>query len=151
MNDTKNTASLNVRSLPVSTKISIEICNLIRSRPLVKARRILQDVVDMRRAIPLRRFNADLAHKPGMAAGRYPINASKIFLGLFDSIEANAENKGLDVNNLFFVYAKADKGEARWRYGRQGKTKMKNTHVKLIVEEKTIENKKPVDNKEVKK
>ena len=141
MVNTNNTASLNVKSLPISTKMSVEICNLIRDKPLSKARRILQDVVDMHRPIPIRRFNADLAHKPGMAAGRYPISASKTFLKLFDSVQANAENKGLNVNNLIFICAKADRGEARWRYGRKGKAKMKNTHIKLVVEEKSADTK----------
>lgn len=140
--DTKtNSASLNVKSLPISTKMSVEICSLIRGRPLFKSRRLLQDVVDMRRAISIRRFNADLGHKPGMGPGRFPIIASKTFLGLFDSIEANAENKGLNVNNLVVTFAKADKGEARWRSGRKGRTKMKNTHVQLVVEERSAENK----------
>ncbi|MBS3152344.1 50S ribosomal protein L22 [Candidatus Woesearchaeota archaeon] len=137
MANTINTASLNVKGLPISTKMSVEICNLIRNKSLLSARRILQDVVTMKRPIPIRRFNADLAHKPGMAAGRYPISASKVFLGLLDSVEANAENKGLNVNNLLVVFAKADKGDARRRYGRKGGVKMKNTHVSLVVEEKT--------------
>ncbi len=141
MTESINTASLKVKSLPISTKMSVEICNLIRDRPLSKSRRLLQDVVDMRRAIPIKRFNADLGHKPGMAAGRFPVIASKTFLKLFDSVEANAENKGLNVNNLVVTFAKADKGEARWRSGRKGRTKMKNTHVQLVVEERAAETK----------
>ncbi|MBI2148108.1 50S ribosomal protein L22 [Candidatus Woesearchaeota archaeon] len=139
MNNKINTAVVNGKSLPISTKMSIEICRLIRNKELSKARRMLNDVVSMKRAIPITRFNADLGHKPGMASGRYPINASKMFLKLFDSVEANAENKGLNVNNLFVTHAKADKGEARWHYGRKGKAKMKNTHVEITVEEKSTE------------
>lgn len=141
MNDKNNTATINVRSLPISTKMTVEICSLVKNKPLFKARRMLQDVVDMKRPIPIKRFNADLCHKPGMAAGRYPVSASSTFLKLLDSVEANAENKGLNVNNLVIVQAKADRGEARWRYGRKGKAKMKNTHVQLIVEEKNLETK----------
>ena len=141
MTDKNNTAKLHVKSLPISTKMSVEICSLVKNKFLAKARRILQDVVDMKRPIPIRRFNADLAHKPGMGAGRYPVSASAVFLKLFDSVEANAENKGLNVNNLFIASAKADRGEARWRYGRKGRAKMKNTHVELIVEEKIREDK----------
>ncbi len=141
MIETTNIASLNAKSVPISTKMSIEICNLIRYRPLSRSRRLLQDVVDMKRAISIRRFNADLGHKPGMGPGRFPIIASKTFLKLFDSVEANAENKGLNVNNLVITFAKADKGEARWRSGRKGRTKMKNTHIQLVVEERSAETK----------
>ena len=139
MEDKKNIATLNGKSLQISTKMSVEICNLIRGRSIPYATRLMQDVVDMRRPIPIKRFNADLAHKPGMASGRYPVNAAKVFLKLLNSVEANAENKGLNVNSLIISFAKADKGEARWRYGRKGETKMKNTHVQLCVEEKATE------------
>ncbi len=142
MADTNNTAVLHGRSLPVSTKISVEICNLIRHKPLSKAKRMMQDVLDMKRPLQLRRYNADLGHKPGLGAARYPIKASEMFLKLLNSVEANAESKGLNVNNLVIIHAKADKGEARWRYGRQGKTKMKNSHIQLKVEEKSTEDKK---------
>lgn len=139
MADTNNFATLNARSLPISTKFAIEICKTIKNRQLSNAKKILQDVVDMKRPIRLVRHNADLGHKPGMGPARYPINSSKMFLKLLNSVEANAENKGLNVNNLIIVFAKADKAEARWRFGRKGRTKMKNTHVQLKVEEKSLE------------
>ena len=112
------------------------ICDEIRNKDLKKARRILQDVVSMRRPLNFKKFNADLCHKPGMAAGKYPIAASKTFLNLIDSVEANASNKGLNVNNLFITFAKADRAATRWRFGRNGRVAMKNTHVKIKVEEK---------------
>lgn len=142
MEDKTNIATLNVKSLPISPKMSVEICNVIRNKHLPKVRRMLQDVISMKRAIPVRRYGDNLGHKPGMGAGRYPINASKVFLKLIRSVEANAENKGLNVNNLFIVHAKADRGETRWRNSRMGRVKMKNTNVELKVEEKTIEEKK---------
>ena len=141
MAESNNCATLYGKSLTISTKMSVEICDLIRNKPVAKARRLLQDAIDMKRPLPLKRFIADLGHKPGLGPARYPISACNGFLKLFDSIESNAENKGLNVNNLVIVFAKADKAEARWRYGRKGKTKMKNTHVKLTVEEKNLNNK----------
>lgn len=139
MTDANNFATLNVKFLPISTKMSVEICNLVKSMPLSKARRLLQDVVDMKKPIPIKRFNADLGHKPGLGPARYPVNASKVFLKLLNSVEANAENRGLNVNSLVIVHAKADRGDARWRYGRKGRVKMKNTHIHLRVEEKNLE------------
>ena len=138
MTDKTNTAVLNAKALPVSTKFSIEICNLIRNKPLSRARRLLQDAVDMKRPLQLRRHNADLGHKPGLGPARYPIKASEMFLKLLSSVESNAEDKGLNVNNLIIIHAKADKADARWRFGRKGRTKMKNTHVELKVEERNL-------------
>lgn len=141
MENKNNVAQVYCRSLPISAKMSMEICGAIRNMELTKAKRILQDVVDMKRALPFRKFNADLSHKPGMAAGRYPISTSKVFLKLLNSVEMNAGNKGLNVNNLVINFAKADRAETRWRSGRKGRVQMKSTHVKIIVGEKTAEKK----------
>ena len=139
MDNKNNNAILRGKGIPISTKMSVEICRIIQNKSMVSARRILQDVVSMKRPVEFKRFNADLSHKPGMASGRYPINTCKEFLRLLSSIESNAENKGLNVNNLFITHAKADKAEARWHSGRSGRTRMKNTHVELTVEEKSLD------------
>lgn len=97
---------------------------------------ILNDVVNMKRPLVFKRFNMDLSHKPGMPAARYPVKASKMFLKLLDSVEANAENKGLSSDKLFISFAKADRAEKRKRFGRKGSVEMKSTHVKIRVEEK---------------
>ena len=135
MKDKTNIAKLNGKSLQISTKISVEICNAIRNKNLIQVKRILQDAADLKRAIPIKRYNWNLGHKSGMAAGRYPVKASNVFLKLCKSLEANAENKGLNVSNLVLIHAKADKAEAKWHYTKKGRTKMKNTHIELIAEE----------------
>ena len=131
-----NSAQVNVKCLPSSTKYSVEICNNIRGKTIKRAYRIISDVVNMKRAIPIRRFNFDLGHKPGLGAASYPVKASGYFLELLDSIKLNAESKGLNSDNLVITFAKADRGRARYRGGRKGRQKAKNTHVHLIVEEK---------------
>lgn len=101
---------------------------------------MLNDIVEMKRALPLVRFKRDVAHKRGkIAAGRYPINTGTQFLNLLDSVQKNAENKGLDTNNLIISFAKADRAEAKHRSGSKRRTGAKNTHVSLVVTE--IENK----------
>lgn len=135
--ETKNNfAEVYGRSLPISTRFSVEICDSIRNKNLGKAKRILDDVINMKRPLVFKRFHMDLGHKPGFPAARYPVKASKVFLNLLDSLESNAESKGLDVNNLVISFAKADKAERRLRPGRKGRVEMKSTHVKLRVEEK---------------
>src|SRR3989338_3258115 len=96
MTEKNNIATVNAKSLGISTKISVEMCNAIRNQPIAKARRLLQDIIDMKRPLKLTRFVGDRGHKPGkLAAGRYPIDLSIIFLKLMRSLEANAETKGL--------------------------------------------------------
>ncbi|MBI5391725.1 50S ribosomal protein L22 [Candidatus Woesearchaeota archaeon] len=131
----KTTATLRVHNLPISTKMAIEICGRIRNQPLAKAQRMLQDVVSQKRALPIKRFNHDLSHKPGMAAGRFPLKAASTFLDLLHSVKANAEHRGLHPERLLICFAKADKGPKRYHPGRQLRTKMKNTIVELHLEE----------------
>ncbi len=130
-----NCAILNANGLPISTKTSIEICNFIRGKNLNKARRLLQDIVDMKSALPIRRFGTDLGHKKGIGAGTYSTSSVSCFIKLLDSVKANAENKGLNIENLVISVIKANWGEHRWRYGRKGRARMKNTHVYIKVEE----------------
>ncbi|MEK6948472.1 MAG: 50S ribosomal protein L22 [Nanoarchaeota archaeon] len=130
--ETKNYAVVRGRSLNVSTKFSIEICNKIRGMKLGSARRFLEDVIKQNVALPVRRHNFDLGHKPGkIGPGRYPVKSSQMFIRLLNSLEANASNKGMSVNNLYVEFAKSDKGEVKWRAGRKGRQKMKNTHIEL--------------------
>ena len=131
-----NSAEVNAKSLPISTKYSVEICNFIRNKNFNIARKQIQDIVEMKKALPIRRFGWDLGHKKEVGPGTYPVKAGKHFLSLLDSVQNNAENKGLNVNNLFITFAKADKAERRWKSGRSGRVKMKNTHVKIMVEER---------------
>ena len=90
---------------PISLKYSIEISREIRGKPLNKAVKFLLDVLEMKRHVPIRRFRAEMAHRKGRAisftkTGKYPLRASKVFLGLLDQVKANADYKGLDAENL---------------------------------------------------
>jgi len=137
MENKTNTAEVYGKSLPISTKISAEICGAIRNRQLSMAKNFLNEIALMKRPLALKKFNRERPHKRGnIAAGRYPVKTAKEFLGLLNSLESNAENKGLDVNSLVISFAKADKAERRWRTGRKGRMKMKNTHVRITVEER---------------
>lgn len=136
--------------LPISTKFSVEMCRYIKKKPLAKAVVMVRDVLDMKRALPIIRFNKDCAHKPGkMAAGRYPQKVSKEFLNLLNTLEKNAENKGLDINSLVINYASASIGVARWHPGRKRRRQFKNTHVEIRAVE--VKEEKPKVVKKVKK
>ncbi len=125
-------ASVRVRNLPISTKQSVEIAGYLRGRELSKAKSFLQDVIDKKRAVPFKRYNRDMGHKPGkIASGRYPEKASKHFLMLLNSLEGNAENKGLNVEMLKLSEVIANKGPDQWHYGRLRRRKMKRTHLEI--------------------
>jgi len=130
------------RSMPVSTKQAIEICNTIRKMPLAKAKRLLDEVSRKKIAIKFRRFTEGAGHKPGIGAGKYPVKASKEMLALLESAEANAQFKGLNTGSLVIKHISAQDGGNVWRYGRRRRRRMKRTHIEIVLEESKKEEKK---------
>ena len=125
-------ASVNVKNLPISTKQSVEIAGFIRGKNLKKVKNLLQNVIDKKIAVPFKRYNRDVGHKPGkIASGRYPEKATGHFLVLLNSLEANAENKGLNVDALKLSEVIVNKGPGQWHYGRFRRRKMKRTHLEI--------------------
>ena len=128
------------RDIAVSTKAAIEVCNFLRGRNLAQAKRLVEEVVAMKRAIPFKRFTNGVGHKPGIAAGRYPQILSKHMLKMFKEAESNAQIKGLG-DNLLIVHLCAHKASSPMHQGRQRRRSMKRTHIELVVEELESEKK----------
>ncbi len=89
----------------------------------------------MQRAVPFKRFIQDLGHKAGMSAGRYPQKAAKEILRLLNSVEANAQVKGLDTSNLKIIKILANKASIP-STGRRHRGAAKRTHVEVEVRER---------------
>lgn len=124
------------RDLSISTKQSIEICNFIKKKKVKEAKKLLGRVMENKLAVPFKRFNKNMGHKPGIAAGRYPQKTTGQIIKLLDEVEANAQNKGLNADDLYISHICAHKASAPWHYGRQRRRKMKRTHIEIVVEEK---------------
>ena len=122
------------RDLSISAKQAIEICSFIKNRHLASARALLEKVTQKQIAVPFKRFTEGAGHKKGMSSGKYPINATKQFLKLLKTLEANAQNKGLS-SELKIIHACAQKAATPFHYGRKRRIKMKRTHVELVAEE----------------
>jgi len=103
--------------LSMSPKHSIEIAGFIRHQRVNDAIAYLNEVVALKKAIPFRRFNRNVAHKRGLPgnwdAGRYPVKASKAYIRLLESVKKNAEYIGLDAENLEIIVATANRGRAQ--------------------------------------
>jgi len=131
------------RDLRISPKAAREICRSIRSMSLDEARRFLQDVVKKKRPVPYRRYNKEVPHRAGIQgwyAGRYPVKAAEEILKILDSLEANAEVKGLYVEKLKIIHASAHRGRIIKRYisrafGRSSPRYNTLCHVEFAVEE----------------
>lgn len=134
--DKENMAKVVGSALPISTKFSVEICNFIRNKKISEAKKILQKVIFGKEAIPFKIFNRGLSHKKSLGPGRYPKKAAEEILNLLESVEANAQFKGMNTSDLQIIHINAHLASRPWRYGRQRRRKAKRTHVEVIVEEK---------------
>ena len=135
--------------LPISTKHSVEICNHIKFKTLEKAKRILNQTIKRKEPIPFKRFKHNVGHRKGnIAAGRYPKKASEHILRLLNQVETNAQDKGLNTDNLLIKHVKADHGTRILHRGVRGRERMKRTHLEIIVEEKETKNKPKTEQKQ---
>lgn len=123
-------------AMPISFKQSVEICSFIKNKNISDAKKILQNAAEGKKAISFKRYNRDLGHKKKIGPGRYPEKASKEFIKLIESAEANAQFKGLNTSNLVIAHISAHKAGKAWHFGRQSRRRMKRTNVEIVVEEK---------------
>ncbi len=135
-----HTALAKATSLPISTKHGIEISKFLRFKTTTFAKEYLEAVVAKKKAIPFKTHNRDVGHKPGpMAAGRYPVKAAKEFLRLIKSVEANAQDRGLNTGVLKISKLLANKASIPMTGGRH-RQGTKRTHLEIEV----VEGKAPV-------
>ena len=123
-------------SLPISFKQSVEVCSYIEGKSTSDVKKLLQNVIEHKAAIPFKRFNRDLGHKKGIGPARYPEKTSGELIKLIESVEANAQFKGLNTSNLVITHISAHRPGKAWHYGRKSRRVMKRTNVEVVVEEK---------------
>lgn len=127
-------ASATAKDLFISTKHCIELCRCLRYKTTTEAKKILEGVITIKKPIPFRRFRKDLGHKPGMAGGRFPEKAARQFLKLVNSVEANAQFKGLNTSNLKIIKILANRASLPFT-GRRQRTSTKRSHLEIEVKE----------------
>lgn len=123
------------KSLPISTKTSIEICSFLRGKSYDFAINYLEDVLKLKKAIPFKRFTNGVGHRKGdMASGRFPQKASTEIKQILESAKANANNKGLS-DELKIIHLSAQKASSPFHQGRQRRRMMKKTHIEVVLKE----------------
>ena len=127
--------------VPISPKKTYEVLNAIRGMPVARAKTFLEEVVELRRAVPFRRYNQETAHKKGVGPGRYPKKVAKNVLQVLQNAEANAEFDGLDVDRLFIAVAASSRGriqKARMprAHGRATAWNEQTTSVQIVLKER---------------
>ena len=138
------TAKASGRELKVSHKAAREVAKAIKGMDLSRAKEYLRDVMAKKKPIPYARFTKKLGHKGGMQkrfVGRYPVKTAEQVLRVVQAAQANAENKGLDVDRLRIMHSAAYQGMKLKRYtprahGRASPKYNITTHVEILLEEK---------------
>ncbi len=134
--DQEHSARAIGRSLPVSTKACVETCRSLRHKKTAEAKKLLEQVIAKKKAIPFRRFHSGLSHKKEVGPGRYPLKSSLELLRLIESAEANAQFKGLATANLEITHIAAHQASRPFRFGRKRQRRAKRTTIEIIVAER---------------
>jgi large subunit ribosomal protein L22 len=141
--DPDKTAIASGRDLRIKPKVAREICNRIKGMRLDEARDYLEDVIDKKKAVPYYRYRGKVPHRKqlqGHDAGRFPEKAAGEILKILDSVEANAEFKGLYADRLKIIHMAAHRGRVIRKYiprafGRASPYFNHLTHIEVAVEE----------------
>jgi large subunit ribosomal protein L22 len=141
--DPDRTALASGRDLRIKPKHAREICHHIKGMKLETAKDCLGEVIALRKPIPMKRYRGKLAHRKelqGHDSGRYPQKAAKEILKILESVEANAEFKGLYADRLKIIHMAAHRGRVIRKYiprafGRASPYFKHLTHVEVAVEE----------------
>lgn len=146
LEDESKVAKAVARDLPISWKKLVNIAKTIRGMMLEEARRYLEEVAKGREPVPYRTHRKKIPHHRGVAdrwgipQAKYPRKAAKLLLKLLQNLEANAENKGLDVSRLRLVHVGVHKSYTIRKYmprafGRATKWFRKYSNVEVVAVE----------------
>lgn len=148
---------------PISRKLSVELAREIRNKPVKKVEKYLEDIIILKRHVPLKRYFHDVGHKrgpsvSGVKAGRFPVKAAKYFQKLLKMALSNADYAGLDLNKPMFVKGCVVSGGVK-KYGYQAKghrrlRRDETVNIEIVVKQLgkvDIKNKIPVKKAEEKK
>lgn len=140
VSDPDTSAKARAKDQPVSPKFSREVAGLIRGMKVERAVATLEEVIELKRAVPLKRYNKRVSHKKGIGPGRYPVKASKVILGVLQSAVSNAEYKGLNpsdmaISTITIARGQTIPGHRPRAQGRATQWNQETVNVEIIIQE----------------
>jgi len=90
------------KNLHMSLKHGMFIGYFIKGKSIDGAISLLEKVSSLRVAVP---FRGEIPHRRGMMSGRYPVNASKVFIKLLKGLKGNCIANGLDLEKTRISYS----------------------------------------------
>ena len=128
------------RDMNVSFKNMVMVAQAIKGKMLPKAIEHLEKTIELERPIPFTRFKKGIGHRKGnqVKTGKFPQKAAKYALDVLKNLEANAEFKGYDPENIKIVHSQANHGVSRPRRRPRGRWTIWQTefcHIQVIGKE----------------
>jgi len=138
--DPEKSARAYGRELHCSPKHSENIARAIRGMKVKDAEKLLEEIIQKKRAIPFVTHHGSMGHKKGIGPGAYPEKASRFILRVLKNAENNAEYKGLDPENMVISHISAYQGRIIEGFmpramGRATAKNEQTTNVEIIIEE----------------
>lgn len=123
------------RDMRVSWKDVTEIGRFVKGDSVEKAENKLERVIEKELPVPFTKLSG-AGHKSGQGEGRYPVKAAEEVLAVIRSAKHNAENEGLNTDNLVIQEFITNQGREFRTPKRHRGEKIKAAHVKIVVGEK---------------
>ena len=138
--DPDTTSRALVKDIDISPNHAREICRSLRGKKVDTALGYLDDIIELRKAVPFRRFKKQVTHKKGIGPGRFPVKAAKFVKRAIEEAQHNAEYKGLDSDSMRIHTISSHLGQPfdffRPRaFGRSGQWKRQRVIIEVILEE----------------
>ena len=131
------------REMNISPKHSVEICTALRGKTVERAKEYLEEVIELKRAVPFKKYNTMVPHRKGkVGPGRYPQKAANAILKVIVSAQANAEyglDPGINSEKMKIITISASLGKLTpgWMpraHGRASPFNHESVNVEIILE-----------------
>jgi len=126
--------------LHCSPKDSINLAYALKGMATEKAKKYLEEIIDMKRPLPTVFHKRKRSHQKSIGPGSYPKKAAQHMLKMIENAENNAEYKGFDVENMKISHICAYKGRTikgimPRAHGRATDKNTMTTNIEIIIEE----------------
>ena len=138
--DPDKTAKAYGYELHCSRKDAQNLAYAIHGMKTEKAKKFLQEIIDLKRPLPAVFHNGKRAHQKGIGPGSFPKKAAKYMLKTLENAENNAEYKVFDVENMKIIHistygGRVIRGIMPRAQGRGTDKNTKTTNIEIIIEE----------------
>ncbi len=138
--DPDKTAKAYGYELHCSQKDSMNLAYALKGMHTEKAKKFLEEIIEMKRPLPAVFHKRKRAHQKGIGPGSYPQKAARYMLKVVKNAENNAEYKGFDVENMKIIHISAYpgriiKGIMPRAQGRATDKNKTTTNIEIVVEE----------------